>query len=408
MSDVIQGLLIWRRLILCILLLSTLPGFARADTVPVHTTRVLFVNPTWPGHPHWQRITETMLKAANEFGIELEVIYAGYEDRNKRLAYRDLVLSASRQKPRPDYVVFMFYKSVGTETLAALETAKIHSFTINTPIPDNERESIGYPQEYFKYWLGHIAPDDKLVGAQLAIDLLAQVADNHSPAAVPVEGLGLTGDWLSSAAQDRKSGLQAIAKPEQLKIRQIVPASWDEEIARSKTRTLLKRYPHVRYIWCASDTMALGAIAALKDLKVWQQDYFIIGGVDWTKEGLTAIADGELSASIGGHFLDGGWVMVMIYDHAHGVRLDTIKTRLTSPMKVLTRSNVASYRAHLLDLSQAQLQFSSFSLYKNGGLEYRFDIDQVMLAQPDSRNSQQRELSGQKPVSAIIQDDGAR
>lgn len=379
MSNVVHGLTIWRYLILCVVLLSTLPGFAHADTESAHTTRVLFVNPTWPGHPHWQRITDTMRSAAHEFGIEVNVIYAGYEDRNKRLAYRDLVLSASRQKPRPDYVVFMFYKSVGTETLAALETAKIHSFTINTPIPDNERESIGYPQEHFKYWLGHIAPDDKLVGAQLAIDLLGQVADNRRPAAVPVEGLGLTGDWLSSAAQDRKSGLQAILKPEQLKIRQIVPASWDEEIARTKTRILLKRYPHVRYIWCASDTMALGAIAALKDMQMWQRGTFTIGGVDWTKEGLTAIADGELNASIGGHFLDGGWVMVMIYDHAHGVRLDTIKTRLTSPMKVLSRSNVASYRARLLDLSQAQLQFSSFSLYKSGHLEYQFDIDKAMF-----------------------------
>jgi ABC-type sugar transport system substrate-binding protein len=379
MSNVVHGLTIWRYLILCVVLLSTLPGFAHADTEPVHTTRVLFVNPTWPGHPHWQRITDTMRSAAHEFGIEVNVIYAGYEDRNKRLAYRDLVLSASRQKPRPDYVVFMFYKSVGTETLAALETAKIHSFTINTPIPDNERESIGYPQEHFKYWLGHIAPDDKLVGAQLAIDLLAQKSDNLLPDSRPIEGLGLTGDWLSSAAQDRKSGLQAIAKPEQIRIRQIVPASWDEEIARTKTRILLKRYPHVRYIWCASDTMALGAIAALKDMQMWQRGTFTIGGVDWTEEGLTAIADGELNASIGGHFLDGGWVMVMIYDHAHGVRLDKVKTRLTSPMKVLTRSNVASYRARLLDLSRASLQFSSFSLYKNARLEYQFDIDKAMF-----------------------------
>jgi ABC-type sugar transport system substrate-binding protein len=379
MSNVVHGLTIWRYLILCVVLLSTLPGFAHADTEPVHTTRVLFVNPTWPGHPHWQRITDTMRSAAHEFGIEVNVIYAGYEDRNKRLAYRDLVLSASRQKPRPDYVVFMFYKSVGTETLAALETAKIRSFTINTPIPDNERESIGYPQEHFKYWLGHIAPDDKLVGAQLAIDLLAQKSDNLLPDSRPIEGLGLTGDWLSSAAQDRKSGLQAIAKPEQIRIRQIVPASWDEEIARTKTRILLKRYPHVRYIWCASDTMALGAIAALKDMQMWQRGTFTIGGVDWTEEGLTAIADGELNASIGGHFLDGGWVMVMIYDHAHGVRLDKVKTRLTSPMKVLTRSNVASYRARLLDLSRASLQFSSFSLYKNARLEYQFDIDKAMF-----------------------------
>lgn len=37
---------------------------------------------------------------------------------NKLLAYLNLVLSANRQNPLSDYVVFMFYKSVGTETLA--------------------------------------------------------------------------------------------------------------------------------------------------------------------------------------------------------------------------------------------------------------------------------------------------
>ena len=377
MLSAVQELSCWRRLLTGTVLLCLLLVPFPTRSAPASTARVLFINPTWQGHPHWQRITDTMQMAAREFGLQLEVVYAGYEDRNKRLSYKDLVVKASLETPKPDYVVFMFYKSVGAETLAALEKARIHSFTINTPIPDNERQAIGLPQQRFKYWLGHIAPDDRIVGAQLAIAMQGLLAP-QPPTQAPVQGIGLTGDWLSSVAQDRQSGFLSVTPASRVWIRQVVPAGWETDKARSKTQILLQRYPDSRFIWCASDTMALGAIDALKAMGRWQPKAYVIGGVDWTAQGLDAIARGELDASVGGHFLDGGWVMVMIYDHWHGVRLDKRKTLITSPMKTLTQDNVQPYRDKLKKWSQQTIRFLPFSLYYNGRNEYHFAIESLL------------------------------
>lgn len=377
MLSVVQELSCWRRLLTGMVVLCLLLVPFPTLSAPTSTARVLFINPTWPGHPHWQRITDTMQMVAREFGLQLEVIYAGYEDRNKRLSYKDLVVKASLASPKSDYVVFMFYKSVGAETLEALEKAQIHSITINTPIPDNEREAIGLPQQRFKYWLGHISPDDRIVGAQLAIAMQGMLTP-QSTAQAPVQGIGLTGDWLSSVAQDRQSGFLSVTPASRVWIRQVVPAGWDTDKARSKTQILLQRYPDSRFIWCASDTMALGAIDALKAMGRWQPEAYVIGGVDWTTQGLDAIARGELDASVGGHFLDGGWAMVMIYDHLHGMRLENVKTIIASPMKTLTHDNIKRYLPRLNALPKQSLSLLPFSLYKNGQVEYRFDIDQAL------------------------------
>lgn len=336
--------------------------------------RVLFFNPTWQGHPHWQRISDTMQLAAGELGLQLEVVYSGQAERNNRQAYMERVISAAQRQPKPDYVVFMFYKSMGATTLAALEAAHIPSVTINTPIPPDERGSLGNPKGQFSYWLGHIAPDDKKVGAQLAVDM-QQLVPNDWLTHGPADGEGLTGDWLSSAAQDRKDGLLTMVQSDKLRIRQVVPAAWDTQEASKKTLRLLQRYPALRFFWCASDTMALGVIAALKEQGLWQPGYYLVGGVDWTEEGLRSIARGELTASIGGHFLDGGWAMVLIHDHANGVDLATINTQLDSPMKTLTKVDIPRFIPRLQSISTQPLYFSPFSLLSSGKSYYDFDIE---------------------------------
>ena len=69
-------------------------------------------------------------------------------------------------------------------------------------------------------------------------------------------------------------------------------------------------------LWAASDGMALGASESIQHLK----RKVTIGGIDWTLEGVKAVNEQILTATVGGHFMEGAWISVLIYDYFHGIR----------------------------------------------------------------------------------------
>ncbi len=45
--------------------------------------------------------------------------------------------------------------------------------------------------------------------------------------------------------------------------------------------------------------------------RVGSSDKVITGGIDWTKDGINAVRSGLLEASVGGHFAELGFTMVI-------------------------------------------------------------------------------------------------
>jgi ABC-type sugar transport system substrate-binding protein len=102
-------------------------------------------------------------------------------------------------------------------------------------------------------------------------------------------------------------------------------------------------------IWCATDTMALGAIQGTIQAGREPGSDVLIGGVDWTRDGLLAIQEGMLHVSFGGHFMEAGFAIVIA--EAAMERSDPFE--LSSPMHPATRQNVAEV----------------LSLFRTGGFE---------------------------------------
>ena len=109
----------------------------------------------------------------------------------------------------------------------------------------------------------------------------------------------LQGTLGASAANDRKKGFaQAIAKHPGMQI----IASQSGDFARDKGRqvmeTLLQAHPEATAVYAHNDEMALGAIAALEAAGRHPGKDITIVSVDGEKDGLQAVADGKLGATV--------------------------------------------------------------------------------------------------------------
>lgn len=323
--------------------------------------KVAFINPAYPDEPFWSMVTSFMEAAANDLGIELTVLYAE-ENRLKSLSMVEELLSSDA---KPDYLIFHLQVQVGARILQAAEQAKVHSFVINSNTPVSDAEKIGLPRGKFKYWLGHMFPDDESAGFRLASALITKamregLVDENGK----VHVIGITGDRQNSVASERATGLRRFAESNQnVELHQVVHAFWDEQKARYAANALIKRYPKTTVIWSASSKMALGATQAIEALGSVPGVDLFTGGIDWTSAALEAVQTGKMTAAIGGHFMEGGWALVLLHDHYHGYDfLDTVGATSRTEMSVIGAVNAASFLEDRDVDKWASIDFKAYSL----------------------------------------------
>ena len=131
---------------------------------------------------------------------------------------------------------------------------------------------------------------DNVAGGKQAADELAKAIGEEG------EILILQGIAGSSASRDRGKGFkEGIANYPNIKVVGEQTANFDRTEGLNVATNLLQAYPNVKAIFAENDEMALGAIEALgaragKDVKVI--------GFDGTTDGLKAVTDGRMHATI--------------------------------------------------------------------------------------------------------------
>lgn len=289
----------------------------------------------------WQMVAGFSQAAANDLGIELTV---HTDHQRNRFSYRTLLDSALARDDKPDYVIFMAKEMVTRDMLQMAGDAGVKAFTFNTDIPESEANAIGAPRQTMPHWVGHMAPDNRSAGTQLAEFLLAAAGTkSHGTAKVRWGAIALSGTLDSSAAKDRDLGLEdTLAKNNALQLYQLVYANWSEQEASDRTRRLIKRYPDTDMVWSASDGMALGAIEALEGSGLKPGVDVLVGGVDWEPRALEAIREGRLSVSLGRQFMGGGLALLLLHDYHNGYDFAGSNDKsLTYRFEIASRENLA-------------------------------------------------------------------
>ncbi|PSK99063.1 monosaccharide ABC transporter substrate-binding protein (CUT2 family) /monosaccharide ABC transporter membrane protein (CUT2 family) [Murinocardiopsis flavida] len=130
---------------------------------------------------------------------------------------------------------------------------------------------------------------DNLEGGRLAAEKLAELVGS-GPIAV------LEGQPGTSAARDRGTGFtEGIAEHPGIEVAASQPADFDRTKGLNVTQNIVQANPDIKGVFAANDEMALGAAKALG---AKAGDEVKVIGFDGTPEGLDAVREGTLSATV--------------------------------------------------------------------------------------------------------------
>ncbi|MGQ3070298.1 MAG: ABC transporter substrate-binding protein [Ferrovibrionaceae bacterium] len=349
----------WRFLIGA--LLCCLASAAGAGERP----RVIFVNPGKPDEPFWPMLAAVMKAAASQLDMSLDIEWA----LRDRIAMVDLGVQAARA--RPDYLVLVNEQRSAWAGFEEAAKLGVKVLLLNNPFSGTDLARFGGPRERFANYIGALLPDNVAAGRAMALALAkAAIARGDSD---PLELLAINGLSATPAAADRFAGLQqALAEEPRLRLVAHTEVEWSRAAAADAVEGLLLRHKGLQLVWAASDVMGLGAIDAAVRAGIAGDRRWLVTGLNWSPDGLAAIRDGRMLMAVGGHFMAGGFALVMLRDYHDGRDFAEVGATQHMPFAVLDRSNVDAYVARYGGGNWGQIDFTALRR-RTGDPGYRFD-----------------------------------
>ncbi|XZE20218.1 sugar ABC transporter substrate-binding protein [Pirellulaceae bacterium SH449] len=155
---------------------------------------------------------------------------------------------------------------------------------------DNQLDQSILEQEGLK--IPFVGPDNRQ-GARLVAEYLVGNLSQGDEVAI------LEGITTSFNAQQRKAGFEDALNEGGIKIVSSQSAQWEMNLANTIASSVLSEYPNLRAILAANDSMAMGAIAAIKGANKTGQIFVV--GFDNIQAAQQAILDGRMLATVDQH-----------------------------------------------------------------------------------------------------------
>jgi ABC-type sugar transport system substrate-binding protein len=185
---------------------------------------------------------------------------------------------------------------------------------------------------------------DRSVEGKVAAEVASNNVSGGSLAAIELgratsgEVAHLKGISGASASRDRGQGFEQGLNSGNIKVVATAVADFDRAKALNETTNLLQGHPGIKGIFAENDEMALGAIKALGARA--GKDVMVVG-FDGTPDGLKAIQDGTLVATVAQQpKLLGGKAVEQAVKAAKG---EPVQQVVDVEVKVITKQNVAEF-----------------------------------------------------------------
>jgi len=313
--------------------------------------------------PFWKKAVLFTEEAANDLGMKLRV-YNANDDPDKMV---EQVRKAAQGGING--IIFLAYQNTGERILQITEKNSIPTILINSQLPQADL----LPRTKYQYWIGSVLPDDEKAGSVLIQQLIYETAQNGIER---FNVLAIEGNPEDESSIDRVRGLGRFMKHlKDVDSFKIVVGNWKRISAYEIFQGYYKIQPDVNIVWCANDNMALGVTKAIKELGLGEK--IVVGGVDWDKAAQEAILNGRMHVSVGGHFMDGAWAAVLLYDYLNGIDFANERLQFESSMVGITRANLKQF-SPFLSLDKRSLNFRMFSKVLNQQLKlYSLDLNAI-------------------------------
>ncbi len=230
--------------------------------------------------PYWVAMKEGIVNEAKKQGIEVDVFAAHSEDD---IQGQQRVLEDAINKN---------YKGIGVapitavnlvQPIAAANKKGIYVVNLDEQVNQAQLKAAGGSLVAF------VATDNKALGEKAGAFILKQIGSAGKVAILEGKAGNTSGD-------NRRDGAKkAFDAAPNVKIVASLPADWDRTRALDVTTNILQRNPDLKAIYAANDTMALGAVQALKNAN--KLGKVVVVGTDGVPEALDSIQRGELTAT---------------------------------------------------------------------------------------------------------------
>ncbi len=347
--------------------------------------RVVFINPGVSSENHetggfWFNVSAFMQAAADDLAFDLEILYA---ERNHRALSR-LTRSVVTREKKPDYLIIVNEMEQGAEQLSLAVKAKVKTFMILNTLSLAERQTLSPINPFKEYWIGSLVPDNFYAGKAIGQHLIAGVHKQGLDHKKGVQIVAIAGDHVTPASIQRTNGLrEALVSQTDSNLLQIFTAYWSKEEARFITAKALARFPDMNAIWAANDPIALGAVEAMLEQGIVPGKQVLVGGLNWDRPALEAIKKGHMQFSMGGHFMTGGWALVLLHDYHRGhpflLQNSHREMRIFSKIDL---DNIAAFERKFASQNWQKIDFARFSMISGSSHgTYNFSLE-ALLEQP--------------------------
>ena len=340
--------------------------------------KVLFINPDMAHEStFWNESSELLKIAAKDLGVELIVHHWPKEALNRFDVSN--VYQKAVELYEPDMAISFLTRGTVYQQLSLFDAKRVNHISINAQISKQESYLTAMPREKFKYWLGQITPDDYYAGHLLATALIQQAMNKKEHNDINIIAINGS-ESISHVAKNRMKGLLAAANQyKDVKVIRHVFTGWSADLAYQKALKIFSLYPKESDIfWAASGTIALNGIKAMNSLNVPSEHRPLIGDIDWANSSLNMISRGEISASVGGHFIEATIALILLYDYHHGLDfVNELGVEIRTQMELITKDNIHNYPRDIMSFER--INFQKLSKQHNPLLgHYELNISNIM------------------------------
>ncbi|MGX4772330.1 ABC transporter substrate-binding protein [Bradyrhizobium guangdongense] len=356
-----------------------------ADAKPLN---IVFVNPGKTGEVYWDMVSQTMQAAGRKLDAHVEVLTS---ERNYR-TMQELGLGVVARADKPDFLILSNEESAAVPILEAAEKAGIKTLLLSNTLIGEDAVRLGPPRAKLKNWLGDITTDLTTAGARMANALIGAARNEkwQSPDG-KIHLLGIGGDEITPASIARNAGLQlAVAAAPDVVVDRMLFANWTqseaEQVAANYLGWAQRKGIRPAGIWAGNDPMALGALKAVAAAGITPGQDIQIVGLNWSEDALREIKAGRLLLSDGGHFLLGGWSVVLLRDYADGCDFAASSPHIEVKTSAITRDNLASVATLIKSRAYDRIDFARFRAKPGRCGQYDFSVDMLIssLSPPSS------------------------
>jgi ABC-type sugar transport system substrate-binding protein len=278
----------------------------------------------------WTNYVAFMKKGADELGVDLTILNA--DNKPDQMASQLEELAAKKVNG----IIFTAYWNLGKKGLGDAKAANIPVIITDAYISDLQPQDPSMPN-----YLAFVGPSDETAGFQMAEALIAATpagSDGKKYIAV-VDGTPGT-----SVAIDRHTGLQrSLAQHPDVVVAGTVNGNFVQDTSQTAFASLYQGHPEIKGVWAANGGTATGVMTAIKNAGKTPGKDIMVVAMDLNPENVTAVKNGELLFDIGGHWLQGGFALVMMYDYLHGLPITASQANVKLELLPLTKDKVAQF-----------------------------------------------------------------